>query len=376
MFILKKKIKNLYKSLIINLFFLVYKKPKINKNRTDKTEKIFNVKLDKEKYQIFELKKGRVFTDTNDTTAYITKNNYISESSLQYKKFDFINSKNQNILYNETLKKGTPKLKKKINGNVLSLVSGGASRDNFTHWLTDVIPRINIYKQKFNFKKIDKFYVPSAKHKFQLESLSYFGILKKNIITSEKFKHIEANKLYATSHPCLHKPTMVKKWSLNYLNRIYKNKIYSSKYQKIFIHRDQLKLIDKKNLNKFSGYRILLNENEIKNYLSSIDFAIIKPENYSFSEQIKIFSSAKYVVGLYGAAMMMLTFCKKKTTILEIKPLKGGDEFKNISKLNKLKHKQIILKPIIKSKTPQNGLLFCPIKRIKKELKDLGLKNI
>jgi len=376
MFILKKKIKNLYKSLIINLFFLVYKKPKINTNRTDKTEKIFNVKLDKEKYQIFELKKGRVFTDTNDTTAYITKNNYISVSSLQYKKFDFINSKNQNILHNETLKKGTPKLKKKINGNVLSLVSGGASRDNFTHWLTDVIPRINIYKQKFNFKKIDKFYVPSAKHKFQLESLSYFGILKKNIITSEKFKHIEANKLYATSHPCLHKPTMVKKWSLNYLNRIYKNKNYLSKYQKIFIHRDQLKLIDKKNLNKFSGYRVLLNENEIKNYLSSIDFAIIKPENYSFSEQIKIFSSAKYVVGLYGAAMMMLTFCKKKTTILEIKPLKGGDEFKNISKLNKLKHKQIILKPIIKSKTPQNGLLFCPIKRIKKELKDLGLKNI
>ena len=57
---------------------------------------------------------------------------------------------------------------------------------------------------------------------------------------------------------------------------------------------------------------MFLNENEIKNYLSSIDFAIIKPENYSLSEQIKIFSSAKYVVGLYGAAMMMLTFCKKK----------------------------------------------------------------
>ena len=54
MFILKKKIKNLYKSLIINLFFLVYKKPKFNKNKIDKTEKIFNVKLDKEKYQIFE----------------------------------------------------------------------------------------------------------------------------------------------------------------------------------------------------------------------------------------------------------------------------------------------------------------------------------
>ena len=211
--------------------------------------------------------------------------------------------------------------------------------------------------------------MPSTKHKFQLESLSYFGISKKNIITSEKFNHIEANKLYATSHPCYHKPTMVRKWSLNYLNKIYKNKNNLPKYQKIFIHRDQLKLIDKKNLNKFSSYRVLLNENNIKDYLSSIGFTIIKPENYSFSEQIKIFSNAKYVVGLYGAAMMMLTFCKKKTNVLEIKPRKGGDEFKNISKLNKLKHKQIILKPVIKSRTPQNGLLFCPIKRIKKILR-------
>ena len=378
MSILKKKIKILYKRLIVNLFLAVYKRPKLKKNEIDKTEKVFNVKLDKEKHQVFELKKGRIYTDTNDTTAYITENNYISESSLQYKKFDFINSKNQSISQNETLKKGTPKLKKKFNGTVLSLISGGASRNNFTHWFTDVIPRINIYKKKFNFKIINKFYVPSIKHKFQLESLSYFGISKKNIITSEKFKHIEANKIYATSHPCSHKPTMVKKWSLNYLNKIYKNKNINnfSKYQKIFIHRDQLKLIDKNNLNKFSGYRVLMNEKEIKDYLSSIGFAIIKPENYSFPEQVKIFSSAKYVVGLYGAAMMMLTFCKKKTNVLEIKPQKGGDEFKNISKLNKLKHIQIILKPIIKSQTPQNGLLFCPVKKIKKELKDLGLRSI
>jgi len=41
-----------------------------------------------------------------------------------------------------------------------------------------------------------------------------------------------------------------------------------------------------------------------------------------------------------------------------------------------LKHKQIILKPIIKSPTPQNGLLICPIDKIKKELKFLGLKDV
>jgi hypothetical protein len=374
--VIKKKLKIIYKKNIEFFFFLLYRRPKINKNKKDFSEKIFDIKIEKNLYHLFELTKGRIFTDGNDTTAYITKNDNISKASLQYKKFDFINSKMQKNSENEVLKRGTPKFKKKIHGNVLSLISGGASRNNFTHWFTDVIPRIKIYQQRFNIKRIDKFYVPSITYKFQRESLSYFGINKNNIISSEKYKHIEADKIFATTHPCFHRPTEVKKWSINFLNKIYKCNIILKKYEKIFIIRDQFKQINKNNLKKYSDYRVLVNENEIKKYLSSVGFKCIKPEDYSFSDQLKIFSSTKYVVGLYGAAMMMLAFCKTKTKVLEFKPSGGGMEFRNISKLAKLKHRQIILKPLVKSRIPQNGLLFCPIKRIKKELKDLGLKNI
>ncbi len=51
-------------------------------------------------------------------------------------------------------------------------------------------------------------------------------------------------------------------------------------------------------------------------------------------------------------------------------------EFKNISKLAKLKHRQIILTPLVKSRILQNGILQCPIVRIKNELKLLGLRNL
>lgn len=374
--IIRKKLKIIYKKIIEFFFLLFYKKPKLKNKEKDYSEKIFNIKIEQNLYHLFELTKGRIFTDGNDTTAYISKNNNISEASLQYKKFDFINSEMQKNSKNEVLKRGTPKFKKKIHGNLLSLISGGASRNNFTHWFTDVIPRIKIYQQKFNIKKIDKFYVPSIKFKFQRESLSYFGINKDNIISSEKYKHIEADKIYATTHPCFHRPTTVKKWSINYLNKIYKCNVILKKYEKIFIFRDQFKQIDKNNLKKYSDYRVLLNEDEIKKYLSSIGFTCIKPEDHSFSDQLKIFSSAKYVVGLYGAAMMMLAFCKIKTRVLEFKPSGGGMEFRNISKLAKLKHRQIILKPLIKSRIPQNGLLICSLNRIKKELKLLGLKNL
>ena len=65
---------------------------------------------------------------------------------------------------------------KKINGNVLSLLSGGASRNNFTHWFTDVVPRIILFSKRFNLNVIDIFYVPSIKYNYQVESLKLLKI--------------------------------------------------------------------------------------------------------------------------------------------------------------------------------------------------------
>ena len=72
--LIKKKINLLYKKLIINFFLLIYKKP-TQKIKKDYSYKIFNIKIDKNPYKIFEFTKGRIFTDGNDTTAYVSKNN-------------------------------------------------------------------------------------------------------------------------------------------------------------------------------------------------------------------------------------------------------------------------------------------------------------
>lgn len=363
----KKKVKYYYKNILINFFSKVFNKPKIlKKNQYDKSVIENHINIDNNKYTIFQLTNGRVYTDSNDTTAYISANNYLSEASLQYSKFDTISSKNNKISKNITLQTGTPKFQKRIKGKILSLLSGGASRDNFTHWFTDVIPRIEIFCKKFKLHSIDKFYVPSLKHQFQKDSLRILGIKENQIISTDTHKHIVADKIFATSHPCYHLPMSVKKWSLNYLNKIYLTRPYKDKFKKIFIDRDQHKLIKSKDLNNYRNLRILLNEKEIKDYLLSKGFTILKPEKCTFSEQVKIFSSAKQVVGLYGAAMMMLSFCKRNTKVLEIKPIHGGNEFLNISKIRKLKHKQINLKPKIKSSIKQNGLLYCPIKVLQK----------
>ena len=177
--VLKKKLKTYYKIIIIRIFSYIYLKPLIKrKGYKDRSVEETKINIDNNYYKIYKFQEGTVFTDANDTTAYISKNNYISEASMQYNKFDKINSYNAALHKNSTLKKGTPKIKKRFKGNILSLLSGGAARDNFTHWFTDVIPRLKIYREKFNLKNIDKFYIPSLKYKYQSESLKILNIPK------------------------------------------------------------------------------------------------------------------------------------------------------------------------------------------------------
>ena len=89
---------------------------------------------------------------------------------------------------------------------------------------------------------------------------------------------------------------------------------------------------------------------------------------------MKIFNSAEVIISLFGAAMMMITFCNKKVKIIEIKPKNAGNEFKNISDKLNLKHEQIKIKPKFKSYIPQNGLLFCDLDLIKEKLSRLKIK--
>ena len=44
------------------------------------------------------------------------------------------------------LKIGTPRIMKRIKGRVFSLLSGGAAKTNYFHWLFEVLPRLEILR--------------------------------------------------------------------------------------------------------------------------------------------------------------------------------------------------------------------------------------
>jgi hypothetical protein len=368
-----KFIKYIFKEIIINFFLLIYKKPVLKNKSINSYEVMKKITLDNKIYRVFKITDGRSFTDNNTYAAYILPNNQLSNSSYQYflkkdsKNFTSINFK---VTHNPTLTLGTPKFQKKYNNTILSLLSGGASRVNFTHWFEDTLPKLYLFYKCFPDNKIDKILVHSAKKKFQIESLKNFGFKASQIISAEDNKHIKCKVLYVTTHPCNHSPNKVPNWNLKYIKNsfIVKKKSNLLNYKKIYIDRDQDKILNE-NLYKFRNHRILVNNQEIKKFLLSLNFKIIKPEDLNLYDQIKVFNNARVIVSLYGAAMYMINFCREKTKIIEIKPYKSGNEFLRISNLNNLIHYQIKLKPIIETYNNQQGLLSCQISTLKKYLK-------
>ena len=379
--LIRKFSKKIYKNFISLIFLTFYKKPILSKKKLDISE--FSKKkiiLNGKNYFAYKIIKGRIYTDNNNNAAYISKNNFLLEPSYQYQnRKNSLSSYNSNIKNNFSLKNGTPKIIKTENKNVLSILSGGASRENFSHWFLDTIPRIYLFKKAFKKNKIEKLIVPSCKYRYQSESLKLLGFHGKKIISAEKYKHIKTKTLFATSHPSNYRPVSVPKWNINFIRSCFINRGNKRNkfFDRIYIDRDQTKYIDFENLEKFKTYRVILNDDELKKILINYGFKIIKPETLDFENQISLYRNAKVIFSLFGAAMYLISLCRSKTKIIEVRPKKASDEFKKISNLCKLDHYQIKVNPLINpGKYKQQGLLKCPINEVEKLFKKIKIKKI
>lgn len=364
---LKRKI---IKNIRFYIFSKVYKKLSraisVKKNKMITVKKIIFSK--KYLYNFYIIPKGRLYSDTVHDTAYILGNEVIIEPSFQYrykKNFKIINAE---IYDNIALKKGTPKIIKRLNGNIFSLLCGGAAKNNYWHWIFDVLPKIGILDKA---KIIPNFYLlPSLSKKFQLETFKMLGIEKK-IINGEKYNHIFAENIYATDHPIVKKnnPTRsikyIPAWVIKWLRKKFL-KTYSLNNRwpkKIFIDREYDSDI------KTRG---ILNNLDLKNFLKKKGFKIITLSNYSFKNQIQLFNNAKIIIGLHGGGFANIVFSKKNTKIIELQSLKKDDIIKNLAQTCKLKYFRINNKNYSLNSIGHNFIIKANIVKIDKLLKNIS----
>ena len=83
---IKTFFKFIYQKIIISIFKVFYNTPVLkNKNIKDHSVEEIIIKMDNYNYFLYKLQKGSVYTDANNTTAYISKNNFITNASMQFK---------------------------------------------------------------------------------------------------------------------------------------------------------------------------------------------------------------------------------------------------------------------------------------------------
>ena len=358
----KKKVQFYFKKFFQLIFLLIYGKIKYQKNVTlsnniikRKIENIVSDIKDSKSYFSYKIKNGRVYTDYVEHVAIIDGNTLVNEVSYQQISGELKDAK-ENIVLN----KGTPRIKKRIEGSVFSLIQGASGNNNYFHWIFDILPKIKLFSEHYSLKEIDFFYVPNLQN-FQKQTLSMFNIGEDKILNSNLHRHIQTSELIVVDHPWYHKGFILDQveflpsWIVGWLSD------FCLKYAKKFDNNEKI-YIDRTE-SKFNHCQIQ-NDNEIYNFLREKGFSNYKVGKLSFFEQIYLFNNAKIIVGAHGAAFTNLAFCKPDTKIIEIRPsTQPNNNYKRISQISNLNYRLIKTKELDENQK-KYGDIYLPVNEL------------
>ena len=121
----------------------------------------------------------------------------LKAQSFQLRNNNFSKNYKKNIVF----KIGTPRRLHKLNGTLLSLLTGGGGNNNFFHWMFDVLPKLAIVEKHYNLKNINYYLCPDL-NKWQLQSLNLIGIKKEQCLSSVKYTIHRRNTGRASPEGC------------------------------------------------------------------------------------------------------------------------------------------------------------------------------
>jgi capsular polysaccharide biosynthesis protein len=177
---------------------------------------------------------------------------------------------------------------------------------NYFHWLNEAIYRLWLVKDKADGMIL---LLPSKEQlsNVAIDSLKIFNL--KNIVFIPEGKSVQVSTLCLPSQ----KPVMesYNPKALNELRDMYLKYsdlkgLKSGSYERIYVSR------------RNARRRKIVNEKEVIATLLRYGFNVVYCENYTFFEQVSLFSKAKYLASNHGAGLTNMLFMPRGSTVLEL----------------------------------------------------------
>ena len=226
-----------------------------------------------------------------------------------------------------------------LKGNTFSLATDGAHNGYF-HVLTRLTAKLSVLKElNISIDFFDHFIVNGPETKYKSECLQLGGVPKEKIVFADENQHFKCDFLFFVPRIRFHD------LGHEFLKDIFK--FNGNPFdQKLYISRDDAK------------YRRLINEDALKAKLTPKNFQFKTLSGLSIDKQISLFNNSSTIIGIHGAGMANLIFCKEETNLIEI----FDDEYVNVhfwfyAQLFKLHYTPVIGKSIYpesKSKSRNN----------------------
>ncbi|MFQ3613575.1 MAG: glycosyltransferase 61 family protein [Cyanobacteriota bacterium] len=197
----------------------------------------------------------------------------------------------------------------RLDGPVALLPLGAV---NYFHWMVDILPALDILRRAGILSSPIPILIHGYQGKpFQQQTLATLGIPSERILSFEPLggSHVQAQTLIvpSTAGPvgCLTPQ------SLQVLQRLAQSvqpSLSHSYPRRIYISRGSAR------------WRRVINEAEVLAALQPWDFVSVQLETLSLQEQIALMQGAEAVIGIHGAGLTNLAFCRPHTLVVEILP--------------------------------------------------------
>ncbi|MDT8283001.1 MAG: glycosyltransferase family 61 protein, partial [Gammaproteobacteria bacterium] len=192
-----------------------------------------------------------------------------------------------------------------------------ACASNYAHWMTEVLPRINLFCADERFKDVP-IVVNDGLHKNIMESLALVVGADREIILLPIGRALVIEKLYITS-VAGYVPFERRKNKLSgHSHGVFSSAAFELMRNKIVSVAKNLPervWPEKIYLRRNSGVRNVINSAVLEKLLSDQGYVSIDSEKLSFLEQVQLFSNTKKIISPTGAALSNAVFCEPCTHI-------------------------------------------------------------